>query len=102
MLQLLAYRVIQPGDRPHPLGHRRDPRLAQRQPVAQRRTEPGGPLVGEVGRVGLQNLGDPLVEQLRSRPQGGILGLAGGGGKGSRRSLGGGAGLRDGGNHHCH
>ena len=56
VLQLLADRVGERGNRPHPVGHRRDPLLGQRQPIPQRLGQPRGPLVGQVGRVRLEDL----------------------------------------------
>ena len=73
--QLLADRVGKGGDRAHALGHRLDPRLGQRQPVAQRRCQPGRALVGEVGGIRLEHLAGPLAEQPRGRLEGGVLGL---------------------------
>jgi hypothetical protein len=100
--QLLADRVGEAGDDPHPLGHRRDPLRGQRQAVAQGLAEPNRALVGEVGRVRFEDLLAALPEQPRGRLQGGVLGLGRGAPEHPRGALGGGAGLSGGGRGHSH
>ena len=71
VLQLLAHRVGELGDRPHAFRHRLHPRVAERQPVAQRLGEALRALVGEVGGA----VGPLLVV----RGAGGARALAGAG-----------------------
>ena len=64
MLELVADRIVERRNRMHAIGHRLDPPLVEREPVAERRGEAGGALVGEVGRVRLEHLAPPLPQQL--------------------------------------
>jgi hypothetical protein len=73
LFEPLSDRVLERRHRPYALGHSCDPLLAQRQPVLQRRAQPLGPLIGNIGGIRLEDLRPTLTQQPRSRLQRSIL-----------------------------
>src|SRR5204863_1872110 len=96
LVEHLADRIRQPGDRAHAVAHPGDPRPVERQPVAKRRRQAGGPLVRQVLGVRPQHLVSALGQQLREPRQRGVLSVSARGRERARTALGGRADLGDG------